>query len=575
MSAAADQVDAINAAMAVAEEISSRIEDTFAKTGRQLGRGHTIFKELSQALATLSEELSGAQIGAASEALHNISDELNGLAQALPAESALLAGLGNSAAEASVLLKPLFKHVQMISIIARSARIEAASLAEDREGFLAFTQEAYELAKTVQESLEACGRDQALLSKAVETALDRQEDFEGRYHAQLISEASELIAAYSGMQEQRAQSVRLAELAGHSAKKVAEAVGLSIISLQAGDSTRQRLEHLCQGLKLACGSAPSLVPGPDKMADPAVLCALEAMQLRDTERELQQDIGRILGALSAILSDATGLVGQGRSLYGSSSSDSSTFLVRVRHILAHASTLIGTCESAGRSVDDALTLVEETLRKFRQTIEGLSEAVVDITLIGMNASLKAGHLGRKGNAFVVIANELKATADQMAAGAVRLKPTLGDIEKSAHELRSLRVRGDAARLAKLEPQVLDALREIEGGNERLAGLIQRLIGEGAEFESLIGSASQLMSKLSKEAAVLSPVAGRLEAVGRAAGRTSLAADDQAVLEGLSSLYTMERERDVHGQLLKSFGLAPQTPVKVPASEQSDDGVLLF
>ena len=68
--------------------------------------------------------------------------------------------------------------------------------------------------------------------------------------------------------------------------------------------------------------------------------------------------------------------------------------------------------------------MEDTLAKFRHAISGLSEAVVDITLIGMNASLKAGHLGSKGNAFVVIANELKATADQVSAGAARLKPAL-------------------------------------------------------------------------------------------------------------------------------------------------------
>jgi hypothetical protein len=573
---AADQVDAISTAVAAAEDISSRIEESFAKAGQQLGRGHTIFKGLSQALAALSEELSGAQIEAATEALHNISDELNGLAQALPAERALLAGLGLAAAEVSELLKPLFKHVQMVAIIARSARIEAASLAEDREGFLAFMHEAYELAKTVQESLEACARDQAFLSKAVATAFERQKDFECRYHAQLISEAGELIAAYSGMQEQRAKSVHLTELASRSAKKVAESVGLSIISLQTGDSTRQRLEHLSHGLKLAGGSPPSLVPEPAQAVDPAVICALEAMQLKDTECELQREIGQILRALTAIQSDASGAVGQGRSLFGSGSDDSSSFLVRVRHILAHASTLIGTCESAGRSVDDALTLVEETLRKFRHTIEGLSEAVVDITLIGMNASLRASHLGRKGNAFVVIANELKATADQMSAGAVRLKPTLGGIEKSAHELQALRARGDRAQLAKLEPQALDALQEIEGGNERLGGLIHRLIAEGAEFENLIGSASQLITKLGEDAVALPAVANRLEAVASTTRKTLLAATDQAVLEGLFARYTMERERDVHWQLLKGFGLAKKLiEAPVATSGEADDGVLLF
>jgi uncharacterized protein YukE len=389
----------------------------------------------------------------------------------------------------------------------------------------------------------------------------------------LLSESRDLIAAYGGMQEQRNKSVHLAALAGASTKKIAEAVGRSIISLQTGDSTRQRLEHICHALTLATGSAPSLVPTGN--VDAGVICRLQAMQLKDAERELQQDIGQIAHALSAILGDATGVVSQGRSLYGGESSDAQSFLARIRQILSHASSLIATCENAGKSVDDALTLVEETLGKFRDAIAGLSEAVVDIILIGMNASLKAGHLGSKGNAFVVIANELKATADQLSAGAARLKPTLDGIETSAQELRALRVHGDAAQLSQLEPQVLHALHEIEAGNERLGKLITRLIEEGAEFEGLMSSAAQSMTALGGSAGALPDVARRLDAAG-AAAKTSLAASDQAVLDDLLARYTMERERDVHRDFLRGFGVVPKTVAKPKeVSAEEDDGVLLF
>lgn len=50
----------------------------------------------------------------------------------------------------------------------------------------------------------------------------------------------------------------------------------------------------------------------------------------------------------------------------------------------------------------------------RAAMTELSGVVVDIILIGMNAGLKAGHLGMRGRTFVVIAGELKATADQIS-----------------------------------------------------------------------------------------------------------------------------------------------------------------
>jgi hypothetical protein len=580
------QPDQVNAAIASIEKVSSRIEEAFAGVGRELGRGHAIFLDLNQALTALSTELSGAEFKGASDALQGIAGRLNTLAKALPAETAMLGQLGKAAAEASELLKPLFKHIQMISIIARSARIEAASLADDRENFLAFTQEAYELAKAVQRSLEGCARDKGLLSKAIETALNRQNDFDRRYRDQLLGAGGDLISAYAGMQEQRGKSVHLADLGGSSTRRIAESVGRAIVSLQAGDSTRQRLEHICHGLRLVDDRAPGLVPASGEMVSAAdragFVCQLEATQLKDSQREFDRDTSEIMRSLSAIVADVVGVVSQGRSLYGSQgnsqgdgqSGDASSFLDRIRQSLAQASSLIATCEGAGKSVDDALVMVEDTLGKFRDAITNLAEAVVDITLIGMNASLKAGHLGSKGNAFVVIANELKATADQVSGGAARLKPVLDGIERSANELRTLRVHGDPAQLAALEPSILDALREVEAGNGRFERLIGRLVEEGAEFEALMASARRGMTELDAASATLPTVAMRLES-GAPMDTVPPAFGDDPLLDQLFAQYTMEREREVHRDVLQRFGLSSKATVAQPVPDSADDGVLLF
>lgn len=573
--------DTLTDAIAAVEDFSSRIEEVFAGAGQQLGRGHTIFQDLNQGLAALSQELSGAEIEGAATALQEIAARLNGLAQALPAERALLETIGKSTADASVLLKPLFKHVGMITIIARSARIEAASLDGDREGFLAFTQEAYDLGKAVQHSIEDSARDQQRLSDAIAMASGRQREFEERYRDQLLAGSVELASAHSGLREQRSKGTELADLAGSSTRKIAQAVGSAIISLQAGDSTRQRLEHVCHGLQLAMRAAgdpaPSLVPEPGETADGArVICLLQAAQLNDVQREFDGDVGSISRSLAAIHHDASSVVGQGRALFGGGDGSSSSYLSRVKQTLAQASTLIATCEDGGRLVDDALAIVENTVAKFRQAIAGLSEAVVDITLIGMNAGLKASHLGRQGSAFVVIANELKSTADHVSAGAARLRPVLDDIERLANDLKELRIHGDPTQLADLEPQVLKALREVEAGNERLGKLMSRLVEEGAEFEGVMNSAQSRMAALAEGCATLPKVAARLDAMSAATRHLQSQSTDEAVLDDLFARYTMERERDVHRECLRRIGLtsvAASSAVEV--QETADDGIELF
>jgi hypothetical protein len=55
---------------------------------------------------------------------------------------------------------------------------------------------------------------------------------------------------------------------------------------------------------------------------------------------------------------------------------------------------------------------------------------------------------------------------------------------------------------------------------------------------------------------------------------TLTAADRVLLDELFARYTMERERDVHRDVLQRFGFASAVPAPVPAQEE-DDGVLLF
>ena len=151
---------------------------------------------------------------------------------------------------------------------------------------------------------------------------------------------------------------------------------------------------------------------------------------------------------------------------------------------------------------------------------------------------------------------------------------LDGIERSANELKELRVQGDPTQLANLEPQILQALREVEAGNERLGKLMSRLVDEGAEFEGLMNSAQGLMSSLGESSATLPTVAARLETAS--AGTHRPQPQDEALLDDLFARYTMERERDVHREFLQALGLSSSAAARrVEAVEPADDGIELF
>ena len=188
----AGDISSNHTAVASIEEVSSHIEVTFAEVGGHLGRGHAMFNDLNDGLAALSHELSGAKIEGAAESLQSIATKLTELSEVLPAESALLKTIGADAAQTSAVLEPLIKHIEMILIIARSARIEAASFDVSRGGFLDFTQEAIDLAQAAKSSIEVCKSEQRRLCDAVGIAMNRQHAVEARDRPQ--------VAAVSGCQ---------------------------------------------------------------------------------------------------------------------------------------------------------------------------------------------------------------------------------------------------------------------------------------------------------------------------------------------------------------------------------------
>lgn len=566
----ANLTDKAQQANAVIKHVGDQLEHVFAEVGSHLGTAHTIFAELNSGLGSLSDELSGAGIEGASIVFQNIAARLQRLAEALPIEAALLGAIGGSAIQASVVLKQLLQQIHLITVIARSSRIEAASLEGNRDDFLSFTREASDLATTVQTSIVACSREQGQLAAAIAEALNGQTEFEKRYRDRLLSVSAELISTFSEIKHLQAQGADIAGLGRASTLKIGEAVGVAIISLQAGDSTRQRLEHICSGLRKIAGPNDE----PTSRAN-SLVCMLQGAQLNNTVSEFDADIGKITGSLTRLSADSADMVAHGRSLYGGKNNDMASFLDLMKQRLAEASVLISACGRAKVSVDASIATLEDLLGRFRVAISALDETVLDITLIGMNAGLKANHLGVKGRAFVVIANELKQTADRISGTAQMLEPALAEIEQAADRLKSLRSTEDTLNVAELEHSIAAAVEEIEGGNGRLVQQMDHLGRESVQFETIMVSARKVMSDLGVRFATLAATASRLENTGL--DRDAFALDEMrdatGIFDELYAQYTMELERDVHRRLADRFGIKCQAPA-LAANTDADD-VLFF
>jgi hypothetical protein len=89
------------------------------------------------------------------------------------------------------------------------------------------------------------------------------------------------------------------------------------------------------------------------------------------------------------------------------------------------------------------------------------------------------------------------------------------------------------------------------------------------------SAAAVMAGLGEGLAKLKGVAGTLDRGSAVGEKARLAARDEAMLEELFAQYTMEREREVHDDVLRSLGLATKARAPQPQKAAAEDEVEFF
>ena len=90
------------------------------------------------------------------------------------------------------------------------------------------------------------------------------------------------------------------------------------------------------------------------------------------------------------------------------------------------------------------------------------------------------------------------------------------------------------------------------------------------------NAAQLaMTELETSSAALPEIAARLETPGAGLEKLPPEMGDDALLADLFAQYTMERERDVHRDLLRRFGLISKSAERKNVADNTEDDVLLF
>ncbi len=565
------------------EGTAREIDVTFARAGSQLGEGLALFEGLKERLSTLSAELSGHEIADAGKALSGLAGELRGINASLQDETGVLQELATHSSTASQALERLLEHMRLITILARSARIEAVSVQAAGRDFGDFTSEIVALTTQAQHTIQNCARDHDHLIVLLGTALEAQRDFEGRYGNALSALADNLEQTLAEVAERQRRSVSLTSDAALHSGKIAMAAGGAIISLQSGDSIRQQLEHAIKALRLLAAVSGGTGLGADldpqeRRAAALVLRRLEAAQLDESAQALAQDAEAIEAALALLAGDTAGLLDLVRSLYQGDGGNSGSFLADLEADLAQAADLLAKCDRARAGVDRVTATVSGVLETCQVTVAALAGTVSSIVLIGMNAGLRAARIGTGGRSLVVIAQELKFAADQVASDAAALSPTFAQMQRASEGLKGVG-RLDAAHFTALNEAMETSLAAMRQTGDRLGATLGQLTREGSGFGSVVAAARL---SFSNAGAMSDLIASGAVELARAVEDEHMP-DSAVIAQRVRGLidqhvwpsYTMVGERTIHQAVVNLLlpadsGAAAPAVVVVPAGDDVDD-----
>ncbi len=354
------------------------------------------------------------------------------------------------------------------------------------------------------------------------------------------------------------------------ARGVQGRVGAVLVALQVGDSARQRIEHISNGLALVEEQlAHGEIDAHSGAQLQTTIVSLLSEQLTDTMETLQSEISQLGRSMNGIAGDARNL------LTISGTNDTG----------AVGSTIL-------QSLDEGINIVEQLTLQLRQTnsqvsgivrnillaLDGLNERIKvvaelrdEVEQVAINVRLKCQHARKSGPAIGVIATEVRRYSAQLNETIIMISK---DLDSLGELNESLRHESELADQVDIRRMLEQSLRAIGQGCQAVNSSLDGALEDSSTAIDLISSATLDLDGRGDLNQALQRML-LLVADGSDTGADGIAdaAAEQAkqdILGRIFKTYTMAREREIHLARHPMLGAPAHAEVAEAAPAGGDD-----
>lgn len=524
-------------AMAIAAELEGprqALEKAFLDMGERLMTCARLLREITSAHEAMPAELQSEEFADAVASMHVLrgeADRISGNNEANGAQLEALAGISDSLHGS---IDNLNKAVRNLRLIAVNARIVAAGINSETGDFDSFALEMADLGRTATDIVAEFTESHSRLIATLDSAHAANRSFRTRHEGTLRAISERLAAQLTTIEVHKTRAAADAADSGRVARQISGRISKAVSALQIGDITRQRLEHIEDGLRdLGKENAGEVTA--------AAVYRLQLLQLDDASRNYSREVTNFANASRSLASDARLVLDDSHKQSEALLAEGGTALAGLVRDLQATMLLLQDFEAMRSELGRLRSHVAASVASMRERMEAIGDLAQSIRLLSINAAVRFSRLGKDGRALKVIAQEMR----ELAAHTVEAATTVtGMLRQTATILDSLgepeRQASDPTSLVKVAAAAADRLNQVI---ERLGVYAAAIANSGPKAANLLEDAAAVARNQEYH---LDEWQAASETMREVAGDEHCAAGaDPEFLARLRARYTMVGERCIH------------------------------
>ncbi|HEX7852899.1 MAG TPA: hypothetical protein VF503_04310 [Sphingobium sp.] len=523
-------------------DIGAGLDERFNRAGRTLASAHELVEGLIASLEGVAGALDKEAGQAAVAEMQATADYLMAV-PGMQAERSASVDTIRSASDALMrYVAQIERTLSFLQICGLNLKVASAGAEE----FAGFVDEMFSRLEFAQAEVRGLEGDVRAIGAGISGMVELDKVLVAECARVIPDVPRQLVADADALRLHQDAAAALAGKVTMMARAIREKVGIAIGALQIGDITRQRLEHVVDGLAILddyrAGSASDAC-STDRVAAVTGHCvALLAAQANDAMQAFQSQSRRLTDSLDTLGPDALRLLalreGEGREDAGAA------FLRGLERGIEEVDVVT---THLHRSSVQSHKLGSETTAmadRLSRRLRAVRKVQRDVAQMAWNTGLRCRNMGQDGQGLAVMSTEIRNFAHSLAEVWAHVSDTFDRLVAGAALIGSANEPNDS------RGALTEALGRIRSGGERVEAGLASLDQHAPQVAALLRETGDALNCDTTFGAELANAVGELNRLGKpVVGSVDGAIADElaAVLHRIDALYTMARERDVHGR----------------------------